>query len=951
MRLVAHRRRPMVGLVAIALCVVAALAVSAAPALAGPGLHITVHNETTKGVAVALAATGENDCWFDKDLGRDNDENAVKPGQRRTFYTERSTYAFNSCGRSTATRGLVLKAKVPGGKWTAPAGEPAGTRLFFQTVPYGTRDLTDFGFQFHDSLTTWLPLPDGHGLICWRTAVSTFPDHGFEFNLYATGYADVWVYDDGRCNTPGPANVRDGDLNPITRQGASPRSATAAQSDDSSHAIADVLTTVGVLCPWSGYPGDTDRCDKLDVGGTSWSLDGVAKDVRSFKVTGVNPVNQPRESVASTQISIPPGAGSGTLSINQQVAVSNTTQTSTTNGMKAGGKTVFSGEFSWNVATVASTKYGFSQEISGEYNYSSTNQETTSQTASRQVQISYAAQPGYTSMLDVFMAKRSATYNYEADLDFGKDGVVQPVDTPGNVALNQSPARRQPCLAYMVGGAGTRNSIMNSGAQLLNAGYSATEPTLDPAQRGVLRSMPFWHTAGKPCPGFPAGFDSVAGFKGTGVGTYANLGYDDKGKPVNVVTACVFQAPFGTTPTAKLARAGERATPRQATGGGTPCWEQSTNSVGLKTRLAQAPPDITPGVLVDGDDDPAGSEVDGGATSDKIIGPEGGGTIVAGAGALDIVQAGDGDTAIEGGAGTNQLDGGAGNDTITGGPDSDTILGGAGNDRISDSGRGDLLAGAGDDVIAGQSLVGVVDGGAGNDAVTLTGDSSRAGVTDSAGDTTIDLIGTGTPTITVSPTAGTEILRTDHSLRAAPYIDQLIATGTAPVDLSATEGTTLIEGNDAPNVLRAGHAATTLRGGAGDDVIAMGADNDDTATGGPGADRFTSAGTPQRWTRPAGTRPAARTANTITDFDPAQGDRIVLRRAVYGAGVAALTHRFQAVSGRHPRPRRAGATLLFDTTDHVLSFDVDGRGPISDKVVAKLPGATRVTRRWVVVPR
>jgi Ca2+-binding RTX toxin-like protein len=927
------------------------LALAASPALAGPGLHITVHNETTpaKGVAVALQATGEKDCWYDEDLGKSNDANAVRPGQARTFYTEREVYIFNSCGRSDAHRGLVLKTKVGSGPWETPSGEPDKTHLYFQNIPYLSNDLDNFGFQIRDSLTTWLPLPDNRGLICWRAAMSTSPDGPNEYNFTATGFADVWVYDDGRCNTPGPAKVANGTWNPVGPKGPTYKRATAAQAEEPGGdpaRIADVLSTVGVLCPWWAFPKNQERCYALNPGDEAqWTLRNITSEVRGFQVLGSPRVLQQRESIGSATQTIPPGGGGGTLSVSKTVTTQNTTSTQTQHGGKAGLKLGFKQSGKVGLPGLAESGVEFSQEITGEYNYSKSATETRQDSESRQVAVSYQAQPGYTSTLDVFLVKRTADFNYKADLDIGADGRAEAVVTPGNAALDQSPSTRQPCLAYMVGDAHIRNSIMNSGQQLLNAGYSPDEPTLSDERSLFLRSLPFWRSSGKPCPGFPNGFDSVAGFNGTGIGKYMNLGYDAQGNPTNQVVGCVYRAPVTDASGGPATSPGQGANP-----GGSPCQDYTTTKADgkLVARMAQNGAS-TPGVLDDASADPAGTVVMGGATSDKIIGPDAGGTIDAGGGAFDIVQAGAGDTVIEGGDGANLLRGGAGNDTISGGPGHDQIEGGAGNDQISDTGSGDILAGPGDDVIRGDSLTGVIDGGAGNDTVLLTGDASHTQVRDPSGDTTIDLIGTGTPTITIAPTASITTLRTDHSLRADLYVDHLVATGDAPVDLTATEGTSLITGNAAGNVLRAGIGATTLDGGAGDDDIRMGADNDDTATGGPGADLFRSAGIPQRW--PRSVTPRVRSANTITDFSPAEGDRIVLSRGVYGRAVAGLVHRFQAVSGPDPRPLRKGATLLFNTRTHVLSFDADGRGPIADKVVARLPGQKRATSAWISVRR
>jgi hypothetical protein len=48
--------------------------------------------------------------------------------------------------------------------------------------------------------------------------------------------------------------------------------------------------------------------------------------------------------------------------------------------------------------------------------------------------------------------------------------------------------------------------------------------------------------------------------------------------------------------------------------------------------------------------------------------------------------------------------------------------------------------------------------------------------------------------------------------------------------------------------------------------------------------------------------------------------------------------------------RRAPPVLL-NTRTGVLSFDRDGTGPISDKVIAKLPRIRTIKRNWVQITR
>jgi hypothetical protein len=113
-----------------------------------------------------------------------------------------------------------------------------------------------------------------------------------------------------------------------------------------------------------------------------------------------------------------------------------------------------------------------------------------------------------------------------------------------------------------------------------------------------------------------------------------------------------------------------------------------------------------------------------------------------------------------------------------------------------------------------------------------------------------------------------------------------------------------------------------------------------------------STGTPEVFQRPrALQRPADRTADLITNFRPGHGDRLVLRATVFGSQLLSLRRRFDVVATTDPQPRCHCATLLLDTSTGVLSFDRDGTGPISDQVIAKLPGLRTIRRSWVQITR
>jgi Ca2+-binding RTX toxin-like protein len=94
--------------------------------------------------------------------------------------------------------------------------------------------------------------------------------------------------------------------------------------------------------------------------------------------------------------------------------------------------------------------------------------------------------------------------------------------------------------------------------------------------------------------------------------------------------------------------------------------------------------------------------------------------------------------------------------------------------------------------------------------------------------------------------------------------------GADSITAEQSSGHNLINGNLGNDTLRGGSDADTIRGGQGDDIVVGGAGADwlsgdlghNTLTGGDGADKFHAFAGPG--------------SDLVTDFDAAQGDRIVL---------------------------------------------------------------------------
>lgn len=300
---------------------------------------------------------------------------------------------------------------------------------------------------------------------------------------------------------------------------------------------------------------------------------------------------------------------------------------------------------------------------------------------------------------------------------------------------------------------------------------------------------------------------------------------------------------------------------------------------------------------------------DGGWGDESIRGGDGHDQLVGGSG-KDTLRGGLGDDILEGGSGKDILDGGKGvdtasyagsnkavvvnlgdnsasgghaagdtfvsienlegsssNDELTGDDNTNVLWGNAGNDTLDGGGGGDVLLGnGGDDVIDGgdgnDSLIGnrgddTLAGGNGND--TLDGGDGEDVLWGNGGDD--DLQGGD----------GNDLLRGNWGndrLEGGWGNDTLLGgEGDDPL-LRGRGGADLIKGGDGNDFLVGNTGNDTLKGGDGNDQL-YGSTDDDILTGGKGSDFF-------------GFRDG-HGMDIITDFNPAAGDKIVLRD--YDAGI------------------------------------------------------------------
>jgi hypothetical protein len=844
---------------------------------------------------------------------------------------------FITCGSTAGgTRGFIL-AVDEGRGFQIPSGLQEMGLTFDLKTDSQQHAMQGTGFVFYNQLPTWVPRADGAGLLCTRV------DNRYN-NPEGTGHADFAVYSDAGCNKPGPerveaqfigtaaaataeANASSEASVPVARLGRSGDTPGSQGRDDA--AVIDVLSTAAQACAAArNTTPDNTACARA-AGEGMWDIGALDSAVNDFKVTDSHIAEATDKSfVGENQISIPANGASGTLQVQKGKTRQFTNQTTVQRGGKLGGKASLRWQKPEILKFIASPEVTI--EVNGEVNWS------TSETTGKSVQdatnlnIGVGAQPGYTTRLTVFTARRAVTYNYEADLAFGKDGAVSSAQQPATSAVGMSPSSYQPCLGYLIGDASVRRSFMQINAELRAAGVDPDSARTPPWERAFMHAVPSWTVGGKPCPGFPSGFASTAAFKGTGSGTYEQFGYTPDGTPVDRMIGCVYTEPY--RPSARRAAARARAAARDD-----PC-----TGVAPHTTLRG----VTPGNLVRASTAP-GTTLRGSDRSDLIEGGRGAGTILAGDGTLDIVRGTAAGERIAGQGGEDNLSGGGGNDRIVGGAGHDTLDGGAGDDVLRERGRGPnyALGGPGNDDLAG--VEGSLTGGPGADTLRLGGAARRASLAGGPGNDTYVLRRHGRPQLVELPREGRDRVLTTASFTAPTGIERVKALGARRVTLRAGDGDQRLVAGRGGAVLAGGPGADTLVGGRDRDTLRLGTDGFDHATGGGGPDRFVPGGHPVLFQRPAFlARPAGRTAHRLADFRPAEGDRLELNAAAFGAEVRQLGRRFELVKGPNPTPGRRIPTLLFDTPTGLLSYDSDGSGDLSDQVVAVVPDARSPKRNW-----
>lgn len=365
---------------------------------------------------------------------------------------------------------------------------------------------------------------------------------------------------------------------------------------------------------------------------------------------------------------------------------------------------------------------------------------------------------------------------------------------------------------------------------------------------------------------------------------------------------------------------------------------------------------------------------------------------------IENALGGSGHDSIKGNVADNRLSGGGGNDALTGGAGNDTLLGGNGNDWMDGGAGSDLFNGEADwDVVSyllsattgvivnlttnanggdaagdtliniecvegsnyGDTLTGILraeghgvelSGKGGNDyligkegADRLYGGDDNDWFYGDAGADTIDggdgwdvacYLGMTSGVIvdlttnTNGGAAACDVLRNVEVVQGTNFNDTITGLhrgGGHGTELHGEGGDDVLTGKEGGDRLYAGTGNDTLDGGFGDDML----------VGGAGADQF-------RFTAFLG----AGNVDTVQDFSAAEGDRIVLSRAVFmDIGVGALSSTYfkegAATSFHHH--------ILYDQASGGLFYDVDGSGGVAAIKFAALTAGTALNASHFLV--
>ncbi|GGZ25677.1 cadherin-like domain-containing protein [Asticcacaulis endophyticus] len=313
--------------------------------------------------------------------------------------------------------------------------------------------------------------------------------------------------------------------------------------------------------------------------------------------------------------------------------------------------------------------------------------------------------------------------------------------------------------------------------------------------------------------------------------------------------------------------------------------------------------------------------LEGGTGDDQLYGQDGN----------DAIFGEMGNDLLSGGLGNDALYGQDGNDTLYGDEGDDVLIGGAGNDELIDyAGLNTLMGEGGDDTLRSGAGVSTLDGGDGVD--TFWGGSGNSTFMGGAGG---DIMNGGSGHETFIGGAGSDGIfgGTGNDTVFGEDGDDYILGNDGDDVLYGQVGVDSIYGGNGNDILVGGDQTDYLRGEAGNDVLLGEGGNDmllggggvDYLTGGTGADNFYL-------------QPGINAYSTISDFNRAEGDKIVL--SGYYFGTTGLVVGQNLFVGAAPAPQTPGATVYLNTTTFKLYYDPDGVNPTPATELATLSGIT-----------
>ncbi|MBU1348227.1 MAG: hypothetical protein KKA16_14905, partial [Alphaproteobacteria bacterium] len=305
------------------------------------------------------------------------------------------------------------------------------------------------------------------------------------------------------------------------------------------------------------------------------------------------------------------------------------------------------------------------------------------------------------------------------------------------------------------------------------------------------------------------------------------------------------------------------------------------------------------------------------------------------------IDGGDGDDRIYTGRGADVISGGAGADHLSGGADNDTLTGGAGADIF--------YAGSGADVITDFSV-------AAGDRIRVAGHSAWQSIQQQGSDVLVIFSATDSllvrnalvadlnpGVLQFSSTLPSEVTGRSQaptasatpSVSGQPPVAPLIQSGNAGSDnltggilndmLRGLDGADVLSGADGNDILEGGSGSDRLNGDAGDDQLHGGAGNDvlsggagdDYMVGGAGADRFEI-------------DVSSVTYDRIFDFNPAEGDTIVVR-GVTGYSPTSDGFFFYNYTGSSQQSVSLFLDLLIgrDMNGSIIVYATEGRDQLS----------------------